>query len=110
MIRKIAAVAAIGLAALLGASPQAALAAPAAAHHVQPARAAQARAWLARQVQGLSDAELAAIARMSVQGSAAPPGVQGRLLAGIDAWLAAAPALAPEAGPLPPGRAARLRA
>ena len=65
---------------------------------------------LARQVQGLSDAELAAIARMSVQGSAAPPGVQGRLLAGIDAWLAAAPALAPEAGPLPPGRAARLRA
>ena len=46
---------------------------------------------LARQVHGLSDAELAGIARMSVRGSAAPPEVSGRLLAGIDAWLAAPP-------------------
>jgi adenosine deaminase len=42
---------------------------------------------LARQVHGLADAELAELARMSVRSSAAPPGVQQRLLAGIDAWL-----------------------
>ena len=45
---------------------------------------------LARQVHGLTDAELADLARMSVQGSAAPAIVQKDLLAGIDAWLAAA--------------------
>ena len=41
-----------------------------------------------REVDGLSDAELAGLARSSVQGSAAPPPVRARLLAGIDAWLA----------------------
>ena len=46
---------------------------------------------LARQVHGLSDAELAGLARMSVRGSTAPAEVQARLLAGIDTWLAAAP-------------------
>jgi adenosine deaminase len=44
---------------------------------------------LARVVHGLSDAQLADLARMSVTGSAAPPLVQAGLLAGIDAWLAA---------------------
>src|SRR5262250_2947890 len=43
---------------------------------------------LARQAHGLSDAELAELARMSVRGSVAPPEVRSRLLAGIDAWLA----------------------
>lgn len=46
---------------------------------------------LARQVHGLPDTGLAALARMSVHGSAAPPEVRTRLLAGIDAWLAAPP-------------------
>jgi adenosine deaminase len=36
----------------------------------------------------LSDADLAELARMSVRGSAAPPSVARRLLAGIDTWLA----------------------
>ena len=43
---------------------------------------------LARSVHGLSDGELAALARMSVAGSAAPHDVRARLLAGIDDWLA----------------------
>jgi adenosine deaminase len=43
---------------------------------------------IARHVHGLSDAELAELARMSVRASAAPPGVAAHLLAGIDAWLA----------------------
>jgi adenosine deaminase len=43
---------------------------------------------LARQAHGLPDAALAELARMSVRGSAAPPGVRARLLAGIDDWLA----------------------
>ena len=43
---------------------------------------------IARHVHGMGDAELAELARMSVRGSAAPPGVAARLLAGIDAWLA----------------------
>jgi adenosine deaminase len=47
---------------------------------------------IARLVQGLSDPELAELARMSVRGSAAPPSVARRLLAGIDAWLASDPA------------------
>jgi adenosine deaminase len=42
----------------------------------------------ARLVHGLSDAELADLARMSVTGSAAPPAVRHRLLTGIDEWLA----------------------
>jgi adenosine deaminase len=43
---------------------------------------------LARQAHGLSDHELAEVARMSVRGSVAPAGTRSRLLAGIDAWLA----------------------
>src|SRR6266480_3572390 len=42
---------------------------------------------LARRVHGLSDAELAGLAAMSVRGSAAPAAVAAGLLAGIDAWL-----------------------
>jgi adenosine deaminase len=42
---------------------------------------------LARQAHGLSDDELAELARMSVRGSAAPAAVRARLLAGIDGWL-----------------------
>jgi adenosine deaminase len=42
----------------------------------------------ARYVHGMSDAELAELARMSVRGSVAPAGTRARLLAGIDAWLA----------------------
>jgi adenosine deaminase len=44
---------------------------------------------IARVAHGLSDAQLAGLARMSVTGSAAPAGVKSRLLAGIDGWLAA---------------------
>jgi adenosine deaminase len=44
---------------------------------------------IARDVHGFSDTELAGLARMSIQGSAAPAPVQARLLADVDAWLAA---------------------
>jgi adenosine deaminase len=44
---------------------------------------------IARHVHGLADPELAELARMSVRGSVAPPATAARLLAGIDAWLAA---------------------
>jgi adenosine deaminase len=44
---------------------------------------------IARDAHGFTDAELADLARMSVLGSAAPPGLRAGLLAGIDAWLAA---------------------
>ncbi len=43
---------------------------------------------LARAVHGLSDSELAELARMSVRGSVAPPAIRAGLLARIDAWLA----------------------
>ena len=43
----------------------------------------------ARAVLGLSDEALADLARCSVRGSTAPDDVQRRLLAGVDAWLAA---------------------
>jgi adenosine deaminase len=43
---------------------------------------------LARNVHGLGDEQLAALARMSVLGSAAPGDVRARLLAGIEEWLA----------------------
>ncbi|WP_020575506.1 adenosine deaminase [Actinopolymorpha alba] len=43
---------------------------------------------LARRL-GFTDAELAELARMSVRASCAPSDVTARLLAGIDAWLAA---------------------
>jgi adenosine deaminase len=46
---------------------------------------------VARRAHGMSDEELAELARASVRGSAAPAGVRTRLLAGIDAWLAEAP-------------------
>jgi adenosine deaminase len=44
---------------------------------------------IARDVHGFTDPELAALARMSIQGSAAPSPVRDRLLASVDAWLAA---------------------
>jgi adenosine deaminase len=44
---------------------------------------------IARDVHGFTPAELAALAAMSVHGSAAPGPVRSRLLEGIDAWLAA---------------------
>src|ERR1700722_7932248 len=43
---------------------------------------------IARDVHGFTPAELAELARMSVRGSAAPAEVRGRLLTGIDTWLA----------------------
>lgn len=43
----------------------------------------------ARDVHGLSDEELAELARSSVRGSRAPEDVRARLLSGIDDWLAA---------------------
>jgi adenosine deaminase len=43
---------------------------------------------IARDAHGFTDAELAGLARASVLGSAAPPGLRAELLAGIDAWLA----------------------
>ncbi len=46
---------------------------------------------LARHVHGLTDPELADLARMSVLGSAAPTDVRDKLLAGISDWLAAPP-------------------
>jgi adenosine deaminase len=46
---------------------------------------------LARHVHGMSDADLAGLARMSVLASAAPEDVRKQLLAGIDAWLATPP-------------------
>jgi adenosine deaminase len=50
---------------------------------------------LARRAHGLSDDELAELARMSVRGSAAPAPVASRLLAGIDAWLSSPAAIRP---------------
>jgi adenosine deaminase len=44
---------------------------------------------LARQAHGMTDNELADLARMSVRGSVAPADVRQELLAGIDGWLAA---------------------
>ena len=46
---------------------------------------------LVREHHGLSDADLAALARDSVESSSAPPEVRARLLTGIDTWLAAPP-------------------
>ncbi|MGC1282646.1 MAG: adenosine deaminase, partial [Streptosporangiaceae bacterium] len=50
---------------------------------------------LARKVHGLSDGELAELARMSVRGSVAPTEIRSRLLAGIDAWLSSPAATRP---------------
>ncbi len=55
---------------------------------------------LARRAHGLSDAELADLARTSVRGSAAPGEIRSRLLADIDAWLAAPGRAAEPAAPL----------
>jgi len=55
---------------------------------------------LARSAHGLSDPELAELARMSVLGSVAPPAVRSRLLAGIDRWLATDPPAAAADPPL----------
>jgi adenosine deaminase len=57
---------------------------------------------IARQAHGLSDGELAQLARMSVAGSVAPADLRARLLSGIDAWLAS-----PETAP--PGNQPRPR-
>ncbi|WP_432081024.1 adenosine deaminase [Streptomyces sp. WAC 04229] len=43
----------------------------------------------AREHHGFTDPELAELARQSVRGSAAPEDVKGKLLAGVDGWLAA---------------------
>jgi adenosine deaminase len=61
-----------------------------------PRLAAQYQA--ARDVQGLTDAELAALGRASIEASLAPDGVKRRLLADVDVWLARAPTRAPAAG------------
>jgi adenosine deaminase len=57
---------------------------------------------LAREAHGLSDGELADLARMSVLGSAAPEAIRSRLLAGIDAWLSS-----PDTGRASPGALSR---
>ncbi|WP_419997189.1 adenosine deaminase [Streptomyces boninensis] len=44
---------------------------------------------IAREHHAFTDAELAELARQSVRGSVAPEDVRGRLLAGIEEWLAA---------------------
>jgi adenosine deaminase len=46
---------------------------------------------LARHVYGMSDDDLAVLARMSLLGSAAPAAIRKRLLAEIDEWLATPP-------------------
>jgi adenosine deaminase len=56
---------------------------------------------LARDVHGLSDGQLAELARMSVNGSAAPGHIRARLLAAIDDWLSAGPALGNDPGQRP---------
>jgi adenosine deaminase len=45
----------------------------------------------AREVHGLSDAELAGLARDSVEGSRAPLGVRNEMFEGIDSWLLSSP-------------------
>jgi adenosine deaminase len=50
---------------------------------------------IARHGHGLSDRELAELARMSVRASAAPAVVKSRLLAGVDAWLSSPAAARP---------------
>jgi adenosine deaminase len=59
---------------------------------------------LAREALGLSDDELAELARMSVRGSVAPDAVRARLVAGIDQWLASPQAATPAEAPALPAR------
>jgi adenosine deaminase len=61
---------------------------------------------LARRVHGMSDEQLAELARMSVRASSAPACTRSALLAGIDSWLAspepsAVPRTEPAAEPMP---------
>jgi adenosine deaminase len=63
---------------------------------------------IAREVFGFSDAELAALAGMSIRGSGAPDALKKELLGGVEAWLASEPEPVPDAMPgasRPPGRA-----
>lgn len=46
---------------------------------------------VARRIHGLDDADLAALARASIEASLAPADIRRRLLADLDAWLAAPP-------------------
>jgi adenosine deaminase len=61
---------------------------------------------IARQVHGMTDEQLADLARMSVRGSAAPAQTATRLLADIDRWLAA-PAAQPRSPAASPAQGAR---
>jgi adenosine deaminase len=56
---------------------------------------------IARAVHELPDPALADLARMSVRASVAPPALAARLLAGIDAWLAAPSGDGPPSGDPP---------
>jgi adenosine deaminase len=58
---------------------------------------------IARQVHGMTDEQLADLARMSVRGSAAPVQTATRLLADIDRWLAA-PAAQPRSAAASPAQ------
>jgi adenosine deaminase len=58
---------------------------------------------LARQAHGMTDEQLAELARMSVHGSVAPAATKVSLLDGISQWLAAPPA---DAQPITPSRPA----
>jgi adenosine deaminase len=49
----------------------------------------------AREVHGFTDAELADLARASIGASRASDATRARLLAGVDAWLAADPVAQP---------------
>src|SRR5262249_8648931 len=62
---------------------------------------------IARHVDGMNDAEIAELARMSVRGSAAPAGTAARLLAGVGARPAAPGRAVPS--PAPAGAASRGR-
>lgn len=59
---------------------------------------------IAREAFGFSDAELAALAGMSIRGSGAPDSLKKELLTGVEAWLAADPEPTTGAS-TPPGRA-----
>jgi adenosine deaminase len=60
---------------------------------------------LARGVHGLSDDQLAGLARMSVFGSAVPADIGAGMLAGIDEWLAEPVPADPPGPPGPPSQA-----
>lgn len=64
----------------------------------------------ARDVHGFDDARLADLARASITASTASDGTRARLLAGVDAWLAAPPGAAPPVLAPPAAVAGRSRA